>query len=202
MRSIRVVAFDLGGVLVELAGVPVITQWVDGRMTAERIWRHWLTSETVRAFETGALAEDLFADGVIQELGLPVTREHFIEAFTAWPIGLYPGALDLVAEVSDACVRVSLSNTNALHWPRLVGEMGLGGAFDQHFASHLTGRIKPDPESFDQLTEACGCEPDEILFMDDNDLNVEGARARGLIAARAIGVDEARAVLRARGLLG
>jgi hypothetical protein len=39
------------------------------------------------------------------------------------------------------------------------------------------------------------------LFLDDNQLNVDGARAVGLTAYRAIGVEEARSVLAAHNLL-
>jgi len=31
-----------------------------------------------------------------------------------------------------------LSNSNALHWPRVWNDMGLGPAFDSYFVSHLT----------------------------------------------------------------
>jgi FMN phosphatase YigB (HAD superfamily) len=37
--------------------------------------------------------------------------------------------------------------------------------------------------------------PDRILLLDDNQLNVDGARAAGLRAERVIGVEEARRVL-------
>ena len=44
--------------------------------------------------------------------------------------------------------------------------------------------------------------PEAILFLDDNQINVDGARAVGLRAELVRGVDQARRALRTAGLLG
>jgi glucose-1-phosphatase len=49
--------------------------------------------------------------------------------------------------------------------------MKLADAFDRHFASHLTGRIKPDEDAFQHVTVALNCTVEEVLFLDDNQLN-------------------------------
>jgi FMN phosphatase YigB (HAD superfamily) len=38
------------------------------------------------------------------------------------------------------------------------------GAFDHHFASHLTGKIKPDEEAFQHVLAALGCEVPRRCF--------------------------------------
>jgi putative hydrolase of the HAD superfamily len=55
--------------------------------------------------------------------------------------------------------------------------------------------VKPDPAAFTRVTDELGMAPDRILLLDDNQLNVDGARAAGLRAERVIGVEEARRVL-------
>ncbi len=53
VRACEVLLFDLGGVIVELSGVP---QWVarGGSRESERlVWERWLRSPTVREFECG-----------------------------------------------------------------------------------------------------------------------------------------------------
>jgi FMN phosphatase YigB (HAD superfamily) len=64
------------------------------------------------------------------------------------------------------------------------------------------GLVKPDREAFEHVIAALGCPPAHVLFLDDNEINVAGARAAGLDAHRADGIDSARAILAARGLLG
>ena len=148
MNRIRVVLFDLGGVLVELAGVPTMLAWMNNRVSAEELWRMWLTSAAVRAFETGRTAPERFADELIAEMALPVSRETLLAEFALWPRGLFPGALDLVARIPRRFLRATLSNSNAVHWPRLMQELELEVAFDRHFASHQIRQIKPDPAAF------------------------------------------------------
>jgi len=99
--------------------------------------------------------------------------------------------------VPGAC----FSNTNELHWTHQRDAWRLREMFQHTFVSHEMGLVKPDPEAFLHVIEALGCAPDRVLFLDDNALNVDGARAVGIDAHRADGVDAAREILRERGLL-
>jgi FMN phosphatase YigB (HAD superfamily) len=59
-----------------------------------------------------------------------------------------------------------------------------GGAFDHHFASHRMGKIMPDEEVFQHVTRTLHCAPAEILFLDDNQWNVQAAKRMGLKAVQ------------------
>ena len=200
--GVDVVLFDLGGVLVELSGVGQFSEWVGNGVTHDQIWHRWLTSPAVRAFESGRIEPHPFADMLIAEFELPVGRDELLAAFTAWPRGLLPGAADLVKRVSRHQVCATLSNTNALHWERFIGEMQLEHLFHHHFASHLTGRLKPDPEVFEHVLASLECAPSRVLFVDDQPLNIEAARRAGLQAVLARGVAEAEQALAAAGVRG
>ncbi len=199
--QIEVVLFDLGGVLVELTGVPTMLGWLGNRMTAEELWTLWLTSPIVRDFERGRLAADLFADQIIREMSLPVEQKEFLLTFTSWVAGLYPGALELVNSLPAGLVRATLANTSVLHWPRLMKDLELERVFHHHFPSHLTGRIKPDQEAFQHVINTLGCPPGAVLFLDDNRLNVETAQRIGMHAAHVQGPEQAREALLRTGLL-
>lgn len=199
--QIRVVLFDIGGVLVELSGVPAMLGWMENRISREDLLTMWLTSPVVRAFETGQVTADIFADELIAEMALPVRRERLLQEFTRWPTGLFPGALELVGRVPPRYVRATLCNTNALHWPRLMSDLKLEGVFDHYFASHLTGKIKPDEEAFHHVTEELACRPEVVLFMDDSRLNVDAAKRVGMKAAQTKGIVEAEQVLLEYGVI-
>jgi putative hydrolase of the HAD superfamily len=200
-RMVRVVLFDLGGLLIEISGVDMFRSWVGDRFSVEDIWHRWLTSPAVRAFEMGQTPPDLFADQLIDEFSLPVARDQFLAAFAAWPRGTCPGAEDLVRRVDRRCVRAMFSNSNSLHWPRVLEEFGLGGLFEYHFASHLMGKVKPDRHAFEHVIAELGCDSSDILFLDDQPLNVGAAREVGIDAIVARSVAEAEQVLAERGLL-
>jgi putative hydrolase of the HAD superfamily len=201
-QPIELILFDVGGVLVELGGVSTFLGWLGHPMTAAELWPLWLRSSAVRAFETGRTDAQQFAHDVLAEMGLTsIDPQRFLESFAAWPTGLYPGALELAASVPPRCRRALLSNSNVLHWPRVLDEMGLGAVFEEHFASHLMGRIKPDAECFEFVLQQLRCPAASVLFLDDNLLNVEAARALGMQARLVRGPQQAALALQESGIL-
>lgn len=198
-RALDAVLFDVGGVLVEVSGVDRLRGWTDPGYSDEEVWKLWLGSSAVRAFESGRIGSDEFAHQLIGELKLPIGAMELLEEFVRWIPAPFPGAQELLASLQGVR-RATLSNSNPLHWPRITGEMGLGECFDLHFVSHLTGRIKPDPEAFEHALDTLGARAQDVLFIDDNRINVEAARRLGIRAHRATGVTGARAVLGEYGL--
>jgi putative hydrolase of the HAD superfamily len=200
--NIRILLFDVGGVLVQLSGVEVMLGWLGKRFTVDELWRMWLQSAPVRRFETGQIDAREFAAGVTREFGLPVDPQQFLESFIGWPTGLYPGTLEMLNRIPRSYRRAILSNSNALHWPRVLNDMQLGAVFDDHFVSHITGRIKPDADAFELVVESLGCRRDQVLFLDDNMLNVHAAQDLGMHAIRVQGAAEAQHVLSDLGIIG
>jgi putative hydrolase of the HAD superfamily len=196
-----VLLFDLGGVLVELAGVQRMLDLAEGRFDEAQLWHTWLHSPAVRAFETGSCDAQAFAEAVVEEFSLCVSPEQLLAEFVPWAKQAYPGTAEILSELRGAYTLVSLSNTNPLHWNRIRDEMGFLHLFDQHFPSHETGRMKPDLEAFTVLLPALGCPPERIVFFDDNQLNVDAAQATGMAAYRVRGTTGLRAQLVALGLL-
>lgn len=196
-----VLLFDLGGVIVELAGMPAFRAWLPQSMSDEEIWERWIRSPAVRSFESGNSSAEAFASGVIAEFGLAVEPHSFLAEFEQWARAPFPGALDLLEQLRGRFQLACFSNTNAMHWPRFLGEMGLGEAFHAHFASHELGVLKPDREAYELVVRALGCPAERVLFLDDVAINVEGARDAGLAAHRVQGPEGARTLLRSLSLL-
>jgi glucose-1-phosphatase len=198
---IDAILFDLGGVLIELAGVEQMLAWCPGLGSVDELWRRWLHSPAVRSYERGAVSRQVFAAEVIREFDLPVDAETFLAAFASWPRTLFPGATELLATLAPHYRLASASNTNEFHWERFEREWTLGACFHRNFPSFTVGKLKPDAEYFLHVIDALGLSAQHILFIDDNALNVDGAQRVGILARRAVGVDGARAVLAAHGLL-
>jgi len=200
-RRPSVVLFDLGGGLVEVAGASQTIAWA-GLDSHQALFGHLLGSAAFREFEMGRRSPESFARAMCAELRLPVGPAAFRADFAGWPNRVLPGAAELVAALPGDLVVACLSNNNAVHWPRLSGELGLGRWFAQQFLSHHLGLIKPDPAIYQHVIRALGAPPDAILFLDDNPANVRAALAQGIDARRVLGVADARLALRSAGLLG
>ena len=194
-NSIDTLIFDIGGVLVELTGVQQMLDWCGGGLTEAELWPRWLSSPGVRAFEAGRSSAEEFGTEMVREFELCVGPQEFLTAFTRWPRALYPGAAELLRSLAPRRQLVSLSNTNMLHWNYVCDDLGLGTMFDRHFPSHQTGVIKPDREAFDFVVRSLGGRAERMVFLDDNQLNVDAAHAAGLQAYRTAGVEQAAARL-------
>jgi len=200
-RQFDVILFDLGGVLIELSGVARMLELTGNQMAPGELWRRWLTSAAVREFESGKSSIDAFADGVRREFDLPISSEQFVTEFGGWILGPYPGAVDLLNRLADSATLACLANTNHLHWQRVKNEMGLVPLFKFAFASHEIGTLKPDKEAFQFAIDSLGCSADRILFLDDNQINVDAANAVGMVSFRVNGVVEAEEQIKNLGIL-
>ena len=197
----KAVLFDLGGVLVELSGVQRLQEMAGNLHTTDELWERWLTAETVRAFESGRMTPQAFSQAAVAELRLSVPPAQFLAEFMEWVRGPYPGAAELVQAVARRCVVGCLSNTNDLHWERLCRQMDLESLFAYCFPSHRTARLKPDSEAYTGAAADMGLAPADVLFLDDNRLNVAAATAAGMRAGRVDGVRGAAALLQELGVL-
>lgn len=191
-RYIKVVVFDLGGVLLQLRD-PVETFKV--QMPVTLFLERWLKSPSVREFERGESDAETFAKAIVREMELPMEWQEFLKRFDAWPERIFPEATALLDGIPDDVRKVLLSNTNAAHWGRSDIAASLAGRFDRTFLSFETGLLKPDHEAFSQVIAAYGMPAQSFLFLDDNPLNVAAAVETGMQAVLCKGAAEATRVL-------
>lgn len=190
MDNLKVVLIDLGGVLVELDGQPIRNEWWSTAESYEKSWNRWLTSDTVQAFERGQLQPDEFARRIITELGLNIDKDRLLTALREWVIGFYPNSFDSLEKLAARYELGVYSNITDLHWPKLSSELESSGLLRHYFPSHLIGRAKPNPDSFRWVAKQMSVAPSEILFLDDNQLNVDGAKRAGMMSWKVCGPHE------------
>lgn len=198
---IEVVLFDIGGVLARFAGLAFM-QELTGAASEADVAVRWLMDPWVRSFESGRCSDREFAQGVVSGWGLPFTAEQFLERFPGWLDDPFDGAEQLLHDAAARAAIGCLSNTNALQWRTKISHWPIADRFEHRFLSFELGAVKPDAVIYERVVARLPVPGDRVLFLDDNLVNVEGARAAGLRAEQAVGVAEARAALRRHGLLG
>jgi glucose-1-phosphatase len=159
-----VLLFDLGGVLIENVGFERFNALLPSPIPLEELKTQWLASPAVRSFETGRCTPEMFARSVVADWQLPLSPSEFLEAFTYWPRGLYPGASELLASLREH--------------------------FDFSISSHLLGEVKPDPQCFTRALQACNAGVAQVAFFDDALVNVTAAEALGIQAFHVNGFSE------------
>ncbi|HEY0517944.1 MAG TPA: HAD-IA family hydrolase [Ilumatobacteraceae bacterium] len=139
---------------------PDYVRWQRGEMTEREYW-------AARAAPYG--------------LDLRGLMRHFYE-----PPGDYlvrPEMAELISRYRAAGRVVGLltNDMHAFHGPEWMQGISVIGQFDFIVDGSLTGYLKPDPRAFELALDAFGNpDPIDVVFVDDQRINVEGARAVGL----------------------
>jgi glucose-1-phosphatase len=217
-ETIRLVCFDLGGVVIRTCG-----SWDHARSRAglpshEPADRDRF-EEAVRAaddrHQLGAVADEEFFREIARLAGGFYAPDEVARIHDAWLLGEYAGMDRLVAELNAlAGLRTAcLSNTNHRHWMMMAGNgepssrpefPAFRGLAHRH-ASHLLGLAKPHPEIYREFERRTSRSGREILFFDDRAENVDAARSLGWSAEQidAAGdtAGQAREHLRRHGIL-
>lgn len=182
----------------ELGESPLPAEWLaeDELFTLS----DWFLSETAISFEKGLITANEFALLLKKELKLDASAESIIEQFTQWPVGLFPGSEQLLQSLIPRYRLAALSNTNELHWPRLIHEFKLYRFFESIFASHLLQMTKPEPDIFKCVIHELNVAPECILFFDDNMSNIEVAKEYGIHAVYVKGIEQVRQSLVIHGI--
>ncbi len=114
-------------------------------------------------------------------LDLHGLMRHFYE-----PAGDYlvrPQMADLVTRQRAAgrVVGVLTNDMDAFHGPAWKTGLSVIGQFDFIIDGSITGYLKPDPRAFRTALDAFGGpDPGDVVFVDDQQINLRGAEAVGL----------------------
>ncbi len=177
-----------------------MSKLLGGTHTREQMWRAWLASPAVRAYESGNLSETEFAHQVVAEFALDYTPESYLTEFRDWLVGPFPGAQELLSLTKARYQTALLSNMGSAHWCKIEA-----WGFLQHvhhaLPSFRIGAVKPDQEYFQRALNVMNISPDEAIFFFAYQINCDGAIAFGIAAFCTRGVDETRFKLIELGLL-
>jgi putative hydrolase of the HAD superfamily len=110
--------------------------------------------------------------------------------------------LGLIRDARTAGLPVGLTANATDRLDADLAELGLAGGVDAVVDSSALGVPKPSREFFSAACAAIGAPPGQVLFVDDSDRSVRGARVAGLSAYRWNGPDDLRYLRSALGLTG
>lgn len=89
-----------------------------------------------------------------------------------------PETMELVKHAERPAVLTN--DLSRFHDKAWLIEMGIDGVFDPLIDLSYVGYIKPDPRAFDHALGLLEEQPGNVVFVDDQPHNVEGARSYGL----------------------
>jgi epoxide hydrolase-like predicted phosphatase len=200
-KSIKLLLFDLGGVLVDWAGPSELGQYLRTPSTPAEILKRWVDCPHTGEFERGALASQEWAERFVRDWGVTLEPEEFLKVFRMMTRRVLPGARELLDALRPRFRVAALSNSNQLHWERNTNELKVLELFEFAIASHEVRLCKPDPAIYKLAIERSGVPADAIMFFDDLPVNVEAACALGMHGRQVKGVEGIRTSLIKDGIL-
>jgi HAD superfamily hydrolase (TIGR01509 family) len=148
--------------------------------------RRWWHNEGEWAAEAGGFADaDAYHAAFVAALerDIPVTEwiSNRRSAMTPWPDSL--AAVARAAELGTVSLLTNNGPLAEAHLAELAPELvPLFGA--ELHTSSFYGARKPDPAVFTNMLAHYGVSADQVFFVDDLEVNVEGARSVGIDAHR------------------
>jgi FMN phosphatase YigB (HAD superfamily) len=210
----KVLYFDLGKVLVEFSHEIMCRQMSEvAGVTTEAVHAALFgDAENLAAlvrYETGHLSTDQFFDHFCEVTGTSPDRKRLSVAVCDIFHPIEP-MFALVRRLADAGNRLAiLSNTNPLQWDYLRDDrhplLAVGSPlspFGWAIVSYEAGSMKPARRIYEIAVERAGVPPGDVLFTDDRQENVAGAKACGIDAVQFDGADSLIAELRRRNVRG
>lgn len=202
MLPFDVILFDVGGVLLtngwdHRERTVVLDEFRLDRAEFEA--RHPAPYD---AWERDAIPVNAYLDATVFYQPRKFTREEFFEAMCAQSKELPDGALGILGELSasDKWVLGALNNeareTNEYRFEKF----GLHAYFEFAFSSCYLGLRKPEPAIYERALEMLDAPAERVLFIDDREENVDGARNAGMKAIRFEGAEALKSELMGLGV--
>ena len=200
---VRAVLFDLGGVVLDIDVGRALSAWAShSRLPAQHLRERFSADEPFQRHETGHLDNEGYFAHLRRLLELECEPAQVEAGFNAILVGEIAETVELLEELRGRVPCYAISNTNPAHLAHMERHFPqLLGRFDRVFTSHEIGHRKPQPAAFEHVLRAIGVPAAQVLLFDDLAVNVEAARALGLLAVQVRSPEDVRRGLSERGLL-
>lgn len=189
------VLFDLGNVI---AYIDFDAFWRSiGFFTPQKIaqfkedYKRWTLQ-----YETGHIPTSEYLNGLVKVFNYRFTNEQLEQAVASIIEEPVEGMLELIMQISLIQQTALVSNTNKIHYNLSLKRFAALQILHKHYLSYKLRVMKPANGFYEAIIKDAKILPSEMLFIDDIESNVKGARLAGMHAIRFEGVEKLNASLR------
>lgn len=176
--------FDMGNVLVFYDSLRVVRQFAEGEEQIQAVNTSVFVSPEWLMLDMGVIPEEealrrmqARLKGEREKEAVRLCLEHWHE-YCMWPV---PGMEELIACLKERGYGLYLCSNASLRMLNCYQDVIPGiKLFDGILFSAEVKCIKPQKEIYGHLFDRFGLKPKECFFVDDQPLNIEGARECGM----------------------
>jgi putative hydrolase of the HAD superfamily len=137
------------------------------------------------AYDTGSVDAAQYWGDVSRRIGCgdhPLDTQRMVELdLGAW-LHLNDETMELLASLSTAGVRLALLSNAPIEMAELINRQAWASIFERRYFSSVLRIAKPAPEAFLQVCQDLGAAPEDVVFVDDRQENIDAANALGMRA--------------------
>ncbi|MEN9918810.1 MAG: hypothetical protein RL662_1246 [Bacteroidota bacterium] len=186
LTGIKNLLFDFGGVIVSIDKSNAVRRFKEiGVENIEDYLGEFRQEGIFLQLEEGTISRDEFYDEFRKLANKNISNTDIDSGWMAFLTGIPAYKLELLKSLRKKYNVYLLSNTNPIimEWAHSkdfspTGEP-LSAYFDKMFCSYLIGHAKPAKESFEAVIEGTGLNPQETLFLDDGQSNLDVSQTFG-----------------------
>ncbi len=186
--DIKALVFDFGNVIINIDLEQSFQAFADLTFkSSSRVKSLFAEAEIFQKYETGFYSDDEFRDVIRQTLSYPLNDQEIDEAWNALLLDVPEERLVYLENLRFTYPIYLLSNTNAIHIEKCLhyfrtrhNIQDFRKIFNGVFLSYETGLWKPDYKIYRKVLDETGFKPGEILFLDDNQDNIDAAADLGI----------------------
>ena len=187
-QLIRNIAFDLGGVVIALSYEQAVKRFEDiGLSDARKHLDAFCQQGIFGDLEKGVITPEEFRTEISRLVGRELSHDECRYAWHGYVEAVPQRNLQMLLRLRQLGYKVCLlSNTNPymMQWAMSNEFNGNGHSieyyFDHLYLSYQCKQMKPSPEIFRMMLEGQQSTPEETLFIDDGQKNIEAAKALGI----------------------
>lgn len=186
--DIKAVVFDFGNVIININLEHTFQAFAELTFkTSARVKSLFAEAEIFQKYESGFYSDDEFRDVIRQTLSYPLNDQEIDTAWNALLLDVPRERLEYLENLRFRYSIYLLSNTNAIHIERCLqyfrtahNVQDFRKLFHYVFLSYEMGLWKPDYKIYQKVLDETGFKPGEILFLDDNQDNIDAAKDMGI----------------------
>lgn len=138
----------------------------------------------IKDFEVGDISEDVFWENISQQLKEPTPEnkyELWSKSFRENLI-IFEDMISYIKKLKSKNMKVAVISNNTQPWVDIIREQGGYDEFDLVLNSCEIGISKPNKEIYRLVLERLCVSPEETIFVDDRQENIDPAKRLGMYA--------------------
>ena len=187
-HTIKAVVFDFGNVIINIDLQRTYQAFADLTFkSANKVQKLFEDADLFHKYEVSFYSDDEFRDVVRQTLSYPLNDNEIDIAWNALLLDIPKERIDYLLDLRINYPIYLLSNTNSIHIKKSLQLFrsqhkiqDFRDLFQKTFLSYEMKLWKPDYKIYKEVLEEVGCLPEELLFLDDNQDNIDAAKDLGI----------------------